>query len=1004
MSSLSGRAVRRCSFFLRYSSLSGLLAVVLGLCGVADAREQPHWIWSPASREAGQSVCLRGQFTLDAPLKRAQLHAAVDFCHAALFINGTRVALHEPYRQPILIDVTEHVQQGPNTIGLSCQSVDGPAAIAVLLTLDYADGKRTVVPSERSWQAATHSAGLRQWPKLDAPAWKPVASLGRVEAFAYRQAANAITISPVDDYTQWKRALETKSGTDAESLELLPGFEATLIRSAADDEDSWVSLAQDAKGRWIIGQEKKGLLRLTVAQTTGEPTKVERVNDSLAECRGLLFAFDSLYTMANNDKALYRLRDTTGDDRFDKIERLSEFGGTVGHGRNQLTLGPDGKIYAIFGDAVVEPQTAKRVPPNLARPDRHEKTQNGFVARTDAKGRDWEVVVRGLRNPYGIDFNTDGEMFTYDADAEYDMGAPWYRPTRIDHLVPAGDFGWRRVTKQWPPYVPDRADMPQPTLDIGKGSPTAVEFGTDSNFPPRYRNALYALDWAYGRILAVHMTPRGASYAAGAETFVRGAPLNVTDVEFGQDGAMYFTTGGRGTQSALYRVAYVGERISPPSLAPQQQARIEHAGNSRRLRKRLEAFSGRPDDSAVSIAWPHLASSDPWIRHAARAAVESQPIESWRPRALQETDTRALPAGLLALSRVDPATEPTTILDRLRQLSGEELSERGKLEVLFLIQRCLADEARLTDADRNALFAELLPFYPDESPRVNNRLSLILSRQGGSHFVQRTMTLLEQTDAQARQLHYLFVLRNVTAGWTPALRQRYFTLLRRTNEFIGGDGLPTFRKLIQDEALAAIPKAERAKFAALLETDQSDPYQLGPIDPNRKLVRKWTADDLSDVSQALANGRNFEQAKQTFSEARCIACHRIGRTGGTSGPDLTALASRFTPRDILTSILDPSRVVSEKYTNDALVLKSGKVVVGRIVPGDYRSPELRLIPELLNPDKIVTISKNEIEARKPSPISAMPTGLLDTFQREEILDLLAYLIAAGDSRHPAFRR
>ena len=1004
MSSLSGRAVRRCSFLLRNSSLRGVLPVVLGLCGVAEAQQPPQWVWSTASREAGQSVCLQGRFNVDAPLKRAQLHAAIDFCHAALFVNESRVAVCEPYRQPLQIDVTEQLRSGANHIGVCCESVDGPSACAVQLVLEYADGKRTVVPSDQSWQAATQSGSLRKWPKLKESAWKPVASLGRVQSFAYRRAANAITISPVDDYTQWKRALETKSGTDAESLELLPGFEATLIRSAADHEDSWVSLVQDPQGRWIIGQEKKGLLRLTLAPSTGKPTKVERVNDSLAECRGLLFAFDSLYAMANNDKALYRLRDTSGDDQFDKIERLSEFGGTVGHGRNQLTLGPDGKIYAIFGDAVVEPQTAKHVPPSLARPDRHEKTQNGFVARTNAQGREWEVVVRGLRNPYGIDFNTDGEMFTYDADAEYDMGAPWYRPTRIDHLVPAGDFGWRRVTQQWPPYVPDRADMPQPTLDIGKGSPTAVEFGTDSNFPPRYRNALYALDWAYGRILAVHMTPRGASYAAGAETFVRGAPLNVTDVEFGQDRAMYFTTGGRGTQSALYRVAYVGERINEPSLTIQQQARIEHAENARRLRKRLEAFSQRPHDSAVSIAWPLLASSDPWIRHAARAAVESQPIDSWRPRALQETDTRALTAGLLALSRVDPATHPTTILNRVRQLSGEELSERGKLEVLFLIQRCLADETRLTNADRSALFAELLPFYPDESSDVNQRLSLILSRQGGSEFVRRTMTLLEQTNDQSQQLHYLFVLRNITAGWTPPLRQRYFTLLRRTDEFIGGDGLPTFRKLIQDEALAAIPEAERARFSALLETDQSDPYQLGPIDPNRKLVRKWTVDDLSDVSQTLANGRNFEQAKQTFSEARCIACHRIGRTGGTSGPDLTALSNRFTPRDILTSILDPSRVVSEKYTNDALVLKNGKVLVGRIVPGDYRSPELRLIPELLNPQNTVTISKSDVETRKPSPISAMPTGLLDTFQRNEILDLLAYLIAAGDEKHPAFSR
>lgn len=79
----------------------------------------------------------------------------------------------------------------------------------------------------------------------------------------------------------------------------------------------------------------------------------------------------------------------------------------------------------------------------------------------------------------------------------------------------------------WPPYDPDHPDNALPVLDIGKGSPTAVEFGDQSSFPPRYRNALYVLDWAYGRVLAVHLQPRGASYVAQAETFLQGQPLSV---------------------------------------------------------------------------------------------------------------------------------------------------------------------------------------------------------------------------------------------------------------------------------------------------------------------------------------------------------------------------------------------------------------------------------------------------------------------------------------------
>src|SRR5206468_5582350 len=185
--------------------------------------------------------------------------------------------------------------------------------------------------------------------------------------------------------------------------------------------------------------------------------------------------------------------------------------------------------------------------------------------------------------------NPRGDLFTYDADAEFDMGSPWYRPTRIDQLVSGADFGWRGVTGKWPPYFPDHADNALPTLDIGKGSPTAVAFGTHSNFPPEYRRALFVLDWAYGRILAVHLTPRGAGYRAAAETFLKGRPLNVTDLAFGPDGALYLVTGGRKTQSALYRVAYTGPVVAEQPASSHETACLKHANEVRQLRLKLES-------------------------------------------------------------------------------------------------------------------------------------------------------------------------------------------------------------------------------------------------------------------------------------------------------------------------------------------------------------------------------------------------------------------------------
>jgi hypothetical protein len=155
-----------------------------------------------------------------------------------------------------------------------------------------------------------------------------------------------------EDYNQWKQALGTNRATDVENITGRPGFKVELIRSAQTNEGSWVAMAFDPKGRVVIAREDRGLLRMTLAANRDSVTRVETVNTNLLECRGLLFAYDALYANANNSKALVRLRDTDGDDQFDDLKVLRHTPGGVGHGRNQLALGPDGFIYSIHGDDV----------------------------------------------------------------------------------------------------------------------------------------------------------------------------------------------------------------------------------------------------------------------------------------------------------------------------------------------------------------------------------------------------------------------------------------------------------------------------------------------------------------------------------------------------------------------------------------------------------------------------------------------------------------------------
>ena len=156
---------------------------------------------------------------------------------------------------------------------------------------------------------------------------------------------------------------------------------------------------------------------------------------------------------------------------------------------------------------------------------------------------------------------------------------------------------------------------------------------------------------------------------------------------------------------------------------------------------------------------------------------------------------------------------------------------------------------------------------------------------------------------------------------------------------------------------------------------------------------------MQPLLDQVGKGRSFARGKEIFYQAQCSACHRYGDQGGAIGPDLTAVATRFKRQDILEASTEPSKVLSEQYMNTAIETSDGRVIIGRITEETPEKVVLR--PNPLEP-ATVTIKKSEIESRKLSKISPMPAGLLNTFTKEEILDLLAYLESLGDPKHPNF--
>ena len=97
------------------------------------------------------------------------------------------------------------------------------------------------------------------------------------------------------------------------------------------------------------------------------------------------------------------------------------------------------------------------------------------------------------------------------------------------------------------------------------------------------------------------------------------------------------------------------------------------------------------------------------------------------------------------------------------------------------------------------------------------------------------------------------------------------------------------------------------------------------------------------------------------------------------------------------SILEPSHVVAEIYRKVQVATVDGRIIVGRIlIEGDYRSQKLQIATDSLKEAETIEIDKSEIESVRESPVSPMPSGLVDGFQANEILDLLEYLTVGTD--------
>ncbi|MDP6443973.1 MAG: PA14 domain-containing protein, partial [Pirellulaceae bacterium] len=166
---------------------------------------------------------------------------------------------------------------------------------------------------------------------------------------------------------------------------------------------------------------------------------------------------------------------------------------------------------------------------------------------------------------------------------------------------------------------------------------------------------------------------------------------------------------------------------------------------------------------------------------------------------------------------------------------------------------------------------------------------------------------------------------------------------------------------------------------------------------------EWTFEELIGDVKELPMGRSFEVGKELFKVASCSGCHKLDNEGFVFGPDLAKLdEKKKTTEHILRSLVEPSKDIDEKFQSYSFVLASGKIVTGMIVK--ETPTEIEIVIDPLAKGKPTTIDKDDIEEQKKSKNSLMPKGLLNKLTPEEILDLVAFVFAAGDKKNMLFEQ
>jgi putative heme-binding domain-containing protein len=574
-------------------------------------------------------------------------------------------------------------------------------------------------------------------------------------------------------------------------LRVPDGFEVAEFADNSLANDIYC-MTLDSKGRVVVSG--RGYIRVLVDDN--DDGRADRVLEFAGAPKdgamGLFWEKDTLFCMG--DGGLHRYKDASGDGRLRPPELIHTLKTGGEHAAHAIRRGPDGWLYVLCGNNTGIGRKNATLPSSPIR-----EPIAGCVLRFSPDFKGCEIVADGFRNAYAFDFNSAGDLFTFDSDNERCVSLPWYEPTRCYHVVAGGHYGWQnpQYAQSWrlPPYF---LDVVAPVATLGRGSPTGVVCYRQTQFPAKYRDGLFLCDWTFGRIYFLPLQRRGSSYTARPEVFLQAVGDNgfapTAAAVHPLSGDLYVSIGGRGTRGAVYRIRY--PKGMPEGKAPEV---------SRSLDWRPAAQATWIEQATGTDLHARRRALDLLLRHHGRFTIEqlSQVIRAnsgQADRGLRQT-TAALWMSLPESERPknDPRAEVTWGLSRpsfavAHLLSDKSLTPETRLDAVRVVQLALGGlmaantkgtvwEGYSRRRDDIAMSAEarthLRAAFPSGHADLDRELSrtLAMIEDDDTATLRKVADRLTADSDPLEDIHYLIVLARLRSPRSEAIARRTATAL-----------------------------------------------------------------------------------------------------------------------------------------------------------------------------------------------------------------------------------